>query len=548
MTRTARALTIASSDSGGGAGIQADLRAFAAAGCHGSSAIVALTAQNTREVRGVHEVPAAFVVAQVAAVFDDIGVDAVKTGMLFSAEIVEAVAASLRGRGVPIVVDPVMVASSGARLLQADAVEVMVTRLFPLATVVTPNLPEAEMLTGQRAGSRAELAERLHAMGAAAVIVTGGHGAEPVDHLFDGTSHVEIAVPRHAVAATHGAGCTHSATLAALLAQGWPLERGRARGGRCRCARGGLRARRRRCAATVPSTCSTCAAARRPHRSSRGAAHERRAPSRPASVSTGDSLRRIRAQRPLVHQITNFVVMNETANATLAIGALPVMAHAPEEVAEMAAVAGALVLNIGTLTTEWVESMLVAARAANAARSAGRPRPRRRRCDRAAHAERAAHPVERRGRDRAGQRCRGGHARRSRRGDPRCRGGWRRRRRGRPRPSRRPRARVRGGGDRRRRRCERRRPRRCASPTDTPLLATVTGTGCIASALTGCFAAVNRERPLAAAAEALVALGVAGEDAAAVSRGPGSFHVALYDALYALSPETIDARARVTAE
>jgi hydroxymethylpyrimidine/phosphomethylpyrimidine kinase len=222
MTRTARALTIASSDSGGGAGIQADLRAFAAAGCHGSSVIVALTAQNTREVTAIHAVPVDFVVAQVDAVFADIGADAVKTGMLLSAEIIEVVADSLTGRDVPLVVDPVMLASSGARLLHQDAVAVMVSRLFPLATVITPNLPEAEMLTGV-SGSRRELAERLCTMGAAAAIVTGGHGADPVDHLFDGRDHVEIPVARHAVAATHGAGCTHSATLAALLAQGWPL-------------------------------------------------------------------------------------------------------------------------------------------------------------------------------------------------------------------------------------------------------------------------------------------------------------------------------------
>jgi hydroxymethylpyrimidine kinase/phosphomethylpyrimidine kinase len=222
MTRIARALTIASSDSGGGAGIQADIRAFAAAGCHGSTAIVALTAQNTRGVTAIHPVPPAFVAAQIAAVLDDIGVDAVKTGMLLSAEIIEVVAQSLGGRGVPLVVDPVMLASSGARLLEKDAVAVLVSRLFPLATVVTPNLPEAEMLTGAT-GSRRELSERLCAMGAAAAIVTGGHGSEPVDHLFDGTDHVEIPVPRHLVAATHGAGCTHSATLAALLAQGWRL-------------------------------------------------------------------------------------------------------------------------------------------------------------------------------------------------------------------------------------------------------------------------------------------------------------------------------------
>jgi len=124
---------------------------------------------------------------------------------------------------VPLVVDPVMVASSGARLLRDDAVEALVGRLFPLATVVTPNLPEAEALAGGP-GSRRELAERLHQLGAPAVIVTGGHGVDAVDHLFDGASHVEIPVGRHGVAATHGAGCTHSATLAALLARGLQLE------------------------------------------------------------------------------------------------------------------------------------------------------------------------------------------------------------------------------------------------------------------------------------------------------------------------------------
>jgi hydroxymethylpyrimidine/phosphomethylpyrimidine kinase len=222
MGRTARVLSIASSDSGGGAGIQADLRAFAAAGCHGSTVIVALTAQNTREVSAIHAVPSDFIAAQMDAVFDDIGVDAAKTGMLLSAQIIETVATALAARRVPLVVDPVMVASSGARLLRDDAVDVLVRRLFPLATVVTPNLPEAQLLTGMR-GTRRELAERLCAMGAAAVIITGGHGEPAVDHLYDGTDHLEIPVPRHAVAATHGAGCTHSATLTALIAQGWAL-------------------------------------------------------------------------------------------------------------------------------------------------------------------------------------------------------------------------------------------------------------------------------------------------------------------------------------
>jgi hydroxymethylpyrimidine/phosphomethylpyrimidine kinase len=217
-----RCLTIAGSDSGGGAGIQADLKAFAAAGCHGTSAIVALTAQNTVGVTGVHEVPAEFVREQLEAVFSDIGVDAAKTGMLFSRRIIETVVDFLAAHAVPLVVDPVMVASSGARLLRDDAVEALVTRLFPLATVITPNLPEAVALAGA-GGSPEELAERLHELGAPAVIVTGGHGRDSVDHLFDGREHLEIPVERFEVSATHGAGCTHSATLAALLARGESL-------------------------------------------------------------------------------------------------------------------------------------------------------------------------------------------------------------------------------------------------------------------------------------------------------------------------------------
>jgi hydroxymethylpyrimidine/phosphomethylpyrimidine kinase len=215
-------VTIATSDSGGGAGVQADLKAFAAAGCHGACAIVALTAQSTVAVTDVLELPPEFVVAQLDAVFGDLAVAAAKTGMLFSRALIETVADYLEGRAVPLVVDPVMVASSGAKLLQDDAVSTLVERLFPLATVVTPNLHEAVALAGVEA-PRTELAERIHALGAPAVIVTGGHGEDSVDHLFDGRAHVEIPVARHDVAATHGAGCTHSATLAALLAHGLSL-------------------------------------------------------------------------------------------------------------------------------------------------------------------------------------------------------------------------------------------------------------------------------------------------------------------------------------
>jgi hydroxymethylpyrimidine kinase/phosphomethylpyrimidine kinase len=222
-----RCLTIATSDSGGGAGIQADLKTFAALGCHGMSAIVALTAQNTTSVTAVHEAPPAFVRAQLDAVFDDIGVDAAKTGMLFSARIIEAVANFLGEQEVPLVVDPVMVAASGAKLLQDDAVAVLVRELFPKATVVTPNLHEACALVGrpyEEDADRRLLAEAIHELGAPAVVVTGGHGSEAVDWLFDRDRHVPIPVERYGGEATHGAGCTHSAALTAFLARGESLE------------------------------------------------------------------------------------------------------------------------------------------------------------------------------------------------------------------------------------------------------------------------------------------------------------------------------------
>jgi hydroxymethylpyrimidine/phosphomethylpyrimidine kinase len=221
--RIPRVLSVASSDSGGAAGIQADVKAIARCGGHGMTAIVALTAQNTLGVTGIHELPPAFVRAQIDTVLDDIGADAAKTGMLFSAPIIEAVADALAPRALPLVVDPVMVASSGARLLREDAVKTLITRLFPLATVVTPNLPEAQALTGTATERRAELAERIATLGAAAVVITGGHGTDPVDHLFDGAEHLPIPVARHPLTAVHGSGCTHSAALAAGLAAGLTL-------------------------------------------------------------------------------------------------------------------------------------------------------------------------------------------------------------------------------------------------------------------------------------------------------------------------------------
>jgi hydroxymethylpyrimidine/phosphomethylpyrimidine kinase len=218
------ALTIAGSDSGGGAGIQADLKTFAAFGVHGASAITALTAQNTRRVAGVHLVPPDFVAAQIDTVAEDMRIDAVKTGMLGSAAIIGAVAEALRRHTLPhVVVDPVMVAKSGDRLLEEDAVDAVCRLLAPLASVITPNRVEAEVLTGRKVRTRAEArdaARALASLGARAVVVKGGHFDEPevVDLLYDGSAFHEIRHARLASRATHGTGCTFAAAVAAGLA------------------------------------------------------------------------------------------------------------------------------------------------------------------------------------------------------------------------------------------------------------------------------------------------------------------------------------------
>ena len=515
-----RALTIATSDSGGGAGIQADLKAFAAAGCHGTSVLVALTAQNTTAVTAVHELPTEFVVAQLDAVFDDIGVDAAKTGMLFSERLIETVAGFLEHHRVSLVVDPVMVASSGAKLLQDDAVGTYVERLFPLATVVTPNLREAEVLAGGP-GSRRELAERIHAAGAPAVIVTGGHGGSRST-----TCSTACAMSRSRSTGTTGRRPT--APVARTRRRSPPSSHG-ARASRRR--RGRPRAqRRKRCGtgstrsvtARVRSTCSAF-----------GARHDR----------GGRDARHIRDEKPLVHQITNYVVMNETANATLALGALPVMAHAREEVEEMAGLANALVLNIGTLSPPWVDAMLSAGHAAGERGipvvldpvGAGATRYRTETAKRVL----AEVPVT---------------VLRGNAGEIATLVGVE--------------AEVRGvesmaaGEDS---------AGLARAPRGARLVAAVTGaidhvsdgervfavangtrfsrpsagTGCMSTAITGSFLAVKPEVTLEAAAEALVAFGVAGEDAARTRRGPGTFHAGLYDALAELDPATLDGRARV---
>jgi hydroxymethylpyrimidine/phosphomethylpyrimidine kinase len=224
-------LSIAGSDSGGGAGIQADLKAFARCGAHGMTAITAITAQNTVGVTDIQVIPPEMILAQVAAVAGDIGIDAIKVGMLANEETVETVVEALGPlRGVPVVVDPVMVAESGAVLLDEGARGALVSRLLPLATVATPNIPEARELSaaGEDAPQEA-LARQVQALGPEAVVVTGGHSEDGDDIFFDGSEATTIEGERHPDGASHGSGCTHSSALAAHLARGdTPLEAARA--------------------------------------------------------------------------------------------------------------------------------------------------------------------------------------------------------------------------------------------------------------------------------------------------------------------------------
>lgn len=215
-------LSIAGSDSGGGAGVQADLKAFARCGVHGMTAITAITAQNTVGVEMIEAVSPRLIVAQVRAVTEDIGVDAVKLGMLGTVATVDAVVEALGYVGeAPIVIDPVMVAESGAVLLDEDARGAVVERLLPLASVATPNIPEARVLTGLgEEATQEELARAVQALGPDAVVVTGGHSLGLVDLFFDGKAPIEIPGRRHPDGAAHGSGCTHASALAAFLARG----------------------------------------------------------------------------------------------------------------------------------------------------------------------------------------------------------------------------------------------------------------------------------------------------------------------------------------
>jgi hydroxymethylpyrimidine kinase/phosphomethylpyrimidine kinase len=218
------ALTIAGSDSGGGAGIQADLKTFAALGVHGTSAVTAITAQNTTGVTDILELPVELVRKQIAAVVDDMGVQAAKTGMLSSAAIVTVVAEAVREYGLGLlVVDPVMIAKGGAKLLRDDAIDALRKLLLPLASVVTPNLPEAEVLLGRPIRSleeRKHAARELVAMGARAAVIKGGHAQDATDVYFDGSQVIELHAERIDTVNTHGSGCVFSAAIAAWLARG----------------------------------------------------------------------------------------------------------------------------------------------------------------------------------------------------------------------------------------------------------------------------------------------------------------------------------------
>ena len=223
-----RVLTVAGSDSGGGAGIQADLKTITLLGAYGSSAVTALTAQNSLGVTGIHAAPTEFVTEQIEAVLSDIGADVAKTGMLFSAEIIRAVAAALDRYPLPTVVDPVMIAKGGAPLLQAEAVAALCEELLPRAYLLTPNIPEAEALTGLSIRDESGMiaaGRKLQQLGAAHVLIKGGHlaGDEAFDILLDGPRIHRFAAPRVASRNTHGTGCTLSAAIATFLAQGWPL-------------------------------------------------------------------------------------------------------------------------------------------------------------------------------------------------------------------------------------------------------------------------------------------------------------------------------------
>ncbi|WP_324718040.1 bifunctional hydroxymethylpyrimidine kinase/phosphomethylpyrimidine kinase [Carboxydochorda subterranea] len=383
-----RALTIAGSDSGGGAGIQADIKTFQMLGTYGTSVVTALTAQDTTGVHEVVELSPAFVMRQLEAVLSDIGADAAKTGMLASSAIIEAVARTLETRPeLPLVVDPVMVAKSGDSLLDPGAVEALRTRLLPRATVVTPNVPEAQVLTGlavRDVAGMQEAARQLVAMGARWALVKGGHldtGDEVVDVLFDGRHFELLRHPRIRTVHTHGTGCTLSAAITAFIARGFHVDQavrraqrymqsaleqarelGHGRGPTNHWAGADLEAIRR-----LGSTSGGVVPVPEPAPTPQPPPETWPIGARPWLWRAAPFVQRIRAERPTIHAITNLVTIQRVASAALAVGAAPIMADAPQEAETLAAASRGLVLNIGTPDDLHLEAMLRAAQAASRA-------------------------------------------------------------------------------------------------------------------------------------------------------------------------------------
>ncbi|NLF60351.1 MAG: bifunctional hydroxymethylpyrimidine kinase/phosphomethylpyrimidine kinase [Lentisphaerae bacterium] len=375
------ALTIAGSDSGGGAGIQADLKTFSALGVYGMSAITAVTVQNTTSVLGVQEMPPDIVAGQIDAVFSDIRVDAVKIGMQFSAATIVAVAACLRRwRPSFVVLDPVMISKSGCALMQPEAGIALQRELLPIASLVTPNIPEAEAITGLRIKSHSDMekaAAVIVALGAKAVLLKGGHSTGNADDLFfDGRDCHWLPGARLAVRNTHGTGCTLSSAIAAFSARGMTLLNA------CRQAKDYVRSAMT-AGLEVGHGCGplhhffqwyggTTSASLAD--SASGAAARSRSAIAPIEIKDRASklekiisaLAAIRSEQPLVHHLTNLVTVNDCANAVLAIGGSPIMAPCQREVGDMAGLSRALLLNIGTPDEAAEGAMIAAGQAANA--------------------------------------------------------------------------------------------------------------------------------------------------------------------------------------
>lgn len=372
MAGKARALTVAGSDSGGGAGLQADLRVFAAFGVYGMSAVTAVTVQNTQGVRSVTAMPPEVVSAQMDAVLSDIGADSVKIGMLHDAGTIRAVAASLAGNGCRrIVVDPVMLSKNGRTLLEPSALDCLVGELLPLADLVTPNVPEAEMLTGMKIRSTDDMAAaagNLHARCARngrgpSVLVKGGHlEGDCTDVLVEPGAdglliRSDLPAERIATRHTHGTGCTLSSAIAAGLALG----------GTIRDSTEAARAYLLDAIREAPGLGKGAGPLEHFPQGRGGGYMTLRDRREPEGFAVAAAIERIRLRRPLVHCLTNPVTMNDCANLLLAAGASPIMADAPEEAAEITRRADALVLNAGVPSAARIEAMRASAGTAVAA-------------------------------------------------------------------------------------------------------------------------------------------------------------------------------------